>query len=130
MTSAADYLAYVKSLIVLCDQVVSWHIVREEAQGDRGLWRYRLQFRDGSLLEMFEFFVLESATVKVMKYSFHWQDADGKLLKRWDNAPHHPEISTYPHHLHDGAEDIVIPHAAVSCGDILGLLSASMNISE
>ncbi len=30
-------------------------------------------------------------------YSFHWQDEEGKLIARWDNAAHHPEIRTYPH---------------------------------
>jgi len=25
----------------------------------------------------------------------------GRVIMRWDNAPHHPYISTYPHHLHD-----------------------------
>lgn len=33
-------------------------------------------------------------------YSFHWQDEEGKLIARWDNAPHHPGIETYPHHIH------------------------------
>lgn len=33
-------------------------------------------------------------------YSFHWQDKEGTLIARWDNAPHHPEIGTYPHHIH------------------------------
>jgi hypothetical protein len=33
-------------------------------------------------------------------YSFHWQDEEGELIIRWDNAPHHQEIETYPHHKH------------------------------
>ena len=42
MKSASDYLAYIKALIVLNPQVVHWVVVREEAQGDLGLFRYRL----------------------------------------------------------------------------------------
>lgn len=34
------------------------------------------------------------------KYSYHWQDGDGTLRARWDNSPHHSQLSTYPHHLH------------------------------
>ena len=45
--------------------------------------------------------------LEVEKYSFHWQDAVGNLLKRWDNAAHHPEVVTNPHHIHDGAEENV-----------------------
>ncbi len=42
------------------------------------------------------------------KYAYHWQDRNGKLLVRWDNAPDW-EISTFPHHKHMGEEDRVEP---------------------
>ena len=54
MKNAATYLAHIKVLILVNPQVVHWVTVREEAQGDRGLFRYRLVLRDGSLLEMFD----------------------------------------------------------------------------
>jgi hypothetical protein len=34
------------------------------------------------------------------KYSFHWQDSSGKLITRWDNAPHFPKLPNFPHHKH------------------------------
>lgn len=37
---------------------------------------------------------------QVRNYAFHWQDADKTLRVRWDNAPHHSHIATYPHHKH------------------------------
>lgn len=41
-------------------------------------------------------------------YSYHWEHrmTDGGI-HRWDNAPHHHQIATYPHHLHNGNEAIV-----------------------
>lgn len=33
-------------------------------------------------------------------YSYHWQDPSEQLIIRWDNAPHHPDILTHPHHKH------------------------------
>jgi hypothetical protein len=72
---------------------------------------------------MFEFFEIQSARVKVIKYSFHWQQNNGQLIKRWDNAAHHPEIETYPHHLHDGAEDVVFAYQPVSFEEILQIIS-------
>jgi len=33
-------------------------------------------------------------------YSFHWQQKDSHLICRWDNAPHHKSIATFPHHKH------------------------------
>ena len=47
----------------------------------------------------------------------HWQNNEKKLIKRWDNAPHHVEIETYPHHLHNG-EDIM-PSAEPTFVEIL-----------
>lgn len=35
------------------------------------------------------------------KYSFHWQDEDGNLLIRWDNARHWKGVNTFPHHKHE-----------------------------
>lgn len=63
---------------------------------------------DGGLLEIAEFFVREANTIKVENYKFHWQDSQGRLIRRWDNAPHHPEVEGFPHHLHDGSEENVI----------------------
>ncbi len=34
------------------------------------------------------------------KYSYHWQDADGSLITRWDNSPHYREVALFPHHKH------------------------------
>ena len=50
---------------------------------------------DGSELFIREFI---SSTRHI--YSFHWQDSQGKLIIRWDNAPHHKHIKTFPHHKH------------------------------
>ena len=68
------------------------------------MFRYRLTLHGGDLFEMFERFQVVEGRVRVIKYAFHWQEAAGQLRKRWDNAAHHPEVSTHPHHAHDGAE--------------------------
>ncbi|NLS77419.1 MAG: hypothetical protein GXY76_09200 [Chloroflexi bacterium] len=123
MKNASEYLAHLKSLIILDPQVSHWTVVREEAQGDGGLFRYRLALQDGGLLEMVERFRVVAGEVQVGMYAFHWQDANGALVRRWDNAAHHPEISTYPHHVHEGAEDHVLPHEPVSAERILALVA-------
>ena len=78
MKDVAEYLAYIKALIVMNPQVAHWVVVREESQGNRGLFRYRLTLRGGCLLEMFESFQIVEEKLQVAKYSFHWQDKDGK----------------------------------------------------
>ena len=41
MKDAADYLTYIKALMVVNPQVLRWTVVREEVQGDMGMLRYR-----------------------------------------------------------------------------------------
>jgi len=54
--NATEYLARVKALILVCPDVVHSETVREEAEGDMGLFRYRLRLQDDSLLAVFERF--------------------------------------------------------------------------
>ncbi len=122
MHDALDYLTYIKSLLVARPEIQHVIIVREEAIGKSGLYRYRASLKDGGLLEIFERFEVSDENIRTTKYSIHWQDADGNLLKRWDNAAHHPEISTYPHHVHEGAEEHVLAHVPCAIVDYLQII--------
>lgn len=77
-------------------------------------YRYRVTLADGDLVEMTERVLEVGKALEVTKYHHHWQDSNGRLIKRWDNAPHHPEIETFPHHLHEGAEDCVVSHPGIT----------------
>ncbi|MFX0173455.1 MAG: DUF6516 family protein [Candidatus Hodarchaeota archaeon] len=46
----------------------------------------------------FEFVVSKADSPVKDKYSYYFI-IDDKII-RWDNAPHHPKIKTFPHHLH------------------------------
>lgn len=73
---------------------------------------------------MFERFQVVGERLQVVKYSFHWQGADGQLCKRWDNAAHHPEVSSASHHVHDGAEANVLPHGPIGAEEVLAIIAA------
>ncbi len=45
-------------------------------------------------------FLKEFVSLTQMIYSYHWQDENRTLLIRWDNAPHHKYLYTFPHHKH------------------------------
>jgi len=62
-----------------------------------GYVRFRADLVDGSRLFALEFV---DARLKRLRYSYHYQDASGDLIFRYDNAPHHPEVRTHPHHKH------------------------------
>lgn len=122
MKDAAEYLAQIKALIISNPHIVGWKIVREEAQGEIGLLRYQLDLQDKGSLEIFERFEIKAGDPLILKYSYHWQDTSGQLKKRWDNAAHHPEIITHPHHVHIGQDENVIPHTPMPLADILALI--------
>ncbi len=56
--------------------------------------------KDGSRLH-----VSEAEGADWREYSYHWQKND-KLIRRWDNAPHHKDLPNFPHHIHEGGNVI------------------------
>jgi hypothetical protein len=88
--------------------------------------RYRLTLINDNLLELTERVEVQAEGIVATKYHHHWQDKNGHLIKRWDNAPHHPYVTSFPHHLHDGAEEHVVEHAPVRALQILHLVLPSV----
>jgi hypothetical protein len=58
------------------------------------------------------------AKIVLITYNYHWQDDKDRLVKRWDNVPHHKEIDSFPHHLHT-SETVVISSGPVSLQEII-----------
>ena len=55
-------------------------------------------------------------------YSFHWQDSLGAFLLRWDNAPHHKNLKTFPHHMHKN--NLIEESSAISLKDVLKYITS------
>lgn len=73
-----------------------------------GFIKGELRFFDQSTFYFREFVNVEHDVDRYM-YVYHYQNADSLLIFRYDNTPHFPYLPTYPHHKHDGMEDMVIP---------------------
>ncbi len=71
-----------------------------------------------------ELYIREYVDTEERNYSYHWQSRDGKLIIRWDNAPHHKNIRTYPHHKH--INDKVKESFETTCEKILSVISKSL----
>ena len=113
-----EYLRQIEELLSTSPAVRDVELVRRAVR-NTGLekvlnYRYRITLADGGFVEMTERVVEVHGMLEMTKYRHHWQAGNGALLKRWDNAPHHPAIDTFPHHLHDGAEDCVVSHQAIT----------------
>lgn len=57
-------------------------------------------FVESVRLSFFEFWRRLPASVEREKYRFHFMDVYNQLVFRYDNAPHHQSIKTFPHHKH------------------------------
>ncbi len=83
---------------------LKWLIEREaveieyDEEADAGMIGGTLQFKDGSALHFKEMFFASQR-----EYRFHFMDRHHKLIRRWDSAPHHRELKTFPHHIHTSA---------------------------
>lgn len=45
-------------------------------------------------------------------YAYVYLDAQGQRVFQYDDAPHHPELSTHPHHVHRGRQPATGPDKA------------------
>lgn len=98
----AEYFDSIRQVLILDEVVDSFQIIREMSGHNDGFIRVKCRLSDGSVLEFAEYAQIVSGRISRKTYSYHWQTRKGALLKRWDNAPHHPEIATFPDHLHKG----------------------------
>ncbi|MBI1878622.1 MAG: hypothetical protein HYR94_10415 [Chloroflexi bacterium] len=91
---------------------IEYFRVREIMPGQAGIIEGRLRFWDSSLLEFTETLTEQGVVLIKTDYAYHYQDAMDTLIFRYDNAPHHAEIATHPHHKHasTGVEAANPPH--------------------
>lgn len=92
---------------LVCDTIYSREeitirtfIAQEVVPGREGFIDAELIFWDESRLILSETIIMEGTSLVKTDYTYHFQDAQNNLIFRYDNAPHHPEIPTHPHHKH------------------------------
>ena len=98
-------------------QIVSLQV--DQRSVIRGLISGSLRFDDGSTLHFCEFVDTGQAEPKMM-YVYHYQDADNRLIFRYDNAAHRPALSRPAHrHSRTGIEIAAVPSLSSVLDQIL-----------
>lgn len=49
----------------------------------------------------------------LLRYAYYWLKHNDELRIGWDNAPHHPEVSTHPHHKHVERQENIQVHCFI-----------------
>ena len=82
-----------------------------------GLIHCRVTFWDGSFLDIYEVVSTELGYPVRINYAYTYLRDDQRVF-RYDNAPHHPEVATHPHHKHIGPKDRLAPADQPNLGQI------------
>jgi hypothetical protein len=94
-----EYYASVQKAILAAPHVIQTEISFDEISEEECYIRGMLTLTGNNELHIAEFVATEPE-FKRLKYRYHLQSSKGKMIARWDNAPHHPEIETHPDHFH------------------------------
>jgi hypothetical protein len=76
---------------------------KEKRSSNVGLIYGKIVFIDFSKLYFMEYLEVD-LEVNKKTFSYHYQDKNQLLIFRYDNAPHYPNIRTFPFHKHVKAE--------------------------
>lgn len=124
-----DYLDDIRSKIMMSEVINSVKIVTERESSDSGYFRARLTLVNGDFLEVSEYFVVKTDKCLTTEYRYQWMDSSQeKLIKRWDNAKHFPELTNFPYHIHAGNENQVIPGMLLSIVELIDLLESERGL--
>ena len=93
------------------------HIVVLDLDGET--LRLVAYFKDGTNLRITEQW--EHTTLK--RYSYYWLTADNQLKVGWDNAPHHGNLPTFPHHKHVEQQGNLTDSSETCLEEVLAVLS-------
>jgi hypothetical protein len=123
MTTLHNYLARIEATIYSRQEITVRDLCFEPISATEAYIEDRLIFHDGSFLEIEEVLYLTDRRIEKVRYSYHYQKGD-RLIFRYDNAPHHPELPTFPHHKH--VDDQVEPCQEPDLQDVLREIDARL----
>jgi hypothetical protein len=104
----ADYLKFVEQAILNCKTAYVERYIEDILTPERVNLRIRIRFQQGHLLEINEAVEVVKNKLTSLDYRYHCQNEQNQLIFRYDNTPHFPDLSSFPHHLH-------LPNDVISC---------------
>jgi len=121
------YLKKVQALLNASPLIIQPSISVED-RGEVWFLRGNVDFIDGSSLHFRELFIGRGRRSK-KTYTYHFQDREGKLIFRYDNSPHFPNLNNYPHHKHQ-VDGSVISSTSPDMESVLGEIENLIEIGD
>ena len=66
----------------------------------------------------------------LIRYAYYWLKQNDELRIGWDNAPHHPEVSTHPHHKHIETQENIQASDKTNLEDVLRLIKTRLEAEK
>lgn len=101
--------------------IQTYRITKFEKAGLSYKLRAQITLKDNSLLYIRET-VIDG---EKRKYAYHWQDEEGNLIIRWDNAPDW-DVETFPHHKHMGEQHRVVASYERTLEQVLAIIAGEI----
>ena len=101
-----DYFSEIQSLIRSSIFVENVNVEYEVKSRSIGIVHGILGLIDGSTLQFMELINITRDKMIRLKYRFHLTNVNDEMVFRYENASHHLEIATYPHHKHVKGEKV------------------------
>ena len=117
----ADYFRTIERLLGDSKLIVDKTVDFKEFSSDEGMVRRQLLFLGGYILTFMEY--IQTGKERP-KYRFNLSDGKGNMIFRCDNAAHHKEISTFPHHKHVSTE--VKPSKEIRLAEVLSEIESTI----
>ncbi|OFY30477.1 MAG: hypothetical protein A2275_12600 [Bacteroidetes bacterium RIFOXYA12_FULL_35_11] len=93
------YFDKVKTNIDNYSHIIENYQLNEKVYSEeRGFIEGEIMFIDDSRLDFAE--VKDIEINQKIKYHYHYMDTDNNMIFRYDNAKHHKDIKSFPHHKH------------------------------
>ena len=95
-----EYFSAIKALLdryAATPFVLAVRVTFDRRPGDQGYLTGAVAFADGSTLSCREFLDGALGALDKLSYSYHYQDAEGRLIFRYDNAMHRPPPPSREH---------------------------------
>jgi hypothetical protein len=77
-----DYFNNVLQKLLISHAVLSFKVLRRVINDEDGFIRVICRLTNGDIFEFAEYVQTHTNKISILTYSFHWQSANGKLVKR------------------------------------------------
>jgi len=119
------YIDTIKMTLSISSFVRGIDMLQKRTYDNSGFIRIRLRLINDDFMELVEFFKVIDDQIETIEYRHQWMNPEKTILrKRWDNAPHHPELPNFPHHIHTGNSKQILG------GQVMGIVSLLNWIEE